>query len=157
MEFEVTSDQRTGKPIACRVVRLEAGSVSFEVCECVTYAGCSFGIGDWKILQLLHRILRLNFACFLKDLSVTLQYSLATPILNENPDSCPELHIIRCMLSFGKVSLCSTKSEIKTTFNLNMKVSLCFGSFFSWVLGYCFGFFCLLFLNFLPKVMVKLT
>ena len=32
MEFEVTSDQRTGKPIACRVVRLEAGSVSFEVC-----------------------------------------------------------------------------------------------------------------------------
>ena len=33
MEFEVTSDQRTGKPIACRVVRLEAGSVSFEVCS----------------------------------------------------------------------------------------------------------------------------
>lgn len=31
MEFEVTSDQRTGKPIACRVVRLEAGSVSFEI------------------------------------------------------------------------------------------------------------------------------
>lgn len=33
MEFEITSDQRTGKPIACRVVRLEAGSVSFEVCS----------------------------------------------------------------------------------------------------------------------------
>lgn len=33
MEFEVTSDQRTGKPIACHVVRLEAGSVSFEVCS----------------------------------------------------------------------------------------------------------------------------
>lgn len=32
MEFEISSDQRTGKPIACRVVRLEAGSVSFEVC-----------------------------------------------------------------------------------------------------------------------------
>lgn len=31
LEFEVTSDQRTGKPIACRVVRLEAGSVSFEI------------------------------------------------------------------------------------------------------------------------------
>lgn len=33
MEFEISSDQRTGKPIACRVVRLEAGSVSFEVCH----------------------------------------------------------------------------------------------------------------------------
>lgn len=31
MEFEITSDQRTGKPIACHVVRLEAGSVSFEI------------------------------------------------------------------------------------------------------------------------------
>lgn len=31
MEFEISSDQRTGKPIACRVVRLEAGSVSFEI------------------------------------------------------------------------------------------------------------------------------
>lgn len=33
MEFEISSDQRTGKPIACRVMRLEAGSVSFEVCK----------------------------------------------------------------------------------------------------------------------------
>lgn len=32
MEFEISSDQRTGKQIACRVIRLEPGSVSFEVC-----------------------------------------------------------------------------------------------------------------------------
>ena len=32
MEFEISSDQRTGKPVACRVIRLEPGSVSFEVC-----------------------------------------------------------------------------------------------------------------------------
>lgn len=31
MEFEIVSDQRTGKPIACHVIRLEAGSVSFEI------------------------------------------------------------------------------------------------------------------------------
>lgn len=31
VEFEVTSDSRTGKPIASRVLRLEPGSVKFEV------------------------------------------------------------------------------------------------------------------------------
>ncbi len=31
VEFEVTSDSRTGKPIACRVLKLEPGSVTFEV------------------------------------------------------------------------------------------------------------------------------
>ena len=31
MEFEVTSDQRTGKPIACHLVKLDGGTVSFEV------------------------------------------------------------------------------------------------------------------------------
>ncbi|XP_046857099.1 cold shock domain-containing protein E1-like isoform X1 [Xenia sp. Carnegie-2017] len=30
VEFEVTSDSRKGKPIACRVVKLEQGSVTFE-------------------------------------------------------------------------------------------------------------------------------
>ena len=30
-------------------------------------AGCSLGIGDWKILWLLRRILRLNFTRSLKD------------------------------------------------------------------------------------------
>ena len=33
-----------------------------------TKAGCSLGIGDQRILRLLHRILRLNFACFLREL-----------------------------------------------------------------------------------------
>ena len=31
MEFEVTSDQRSGKPIACQLSRLSPGTVSFEV------------------------------------------------------------------------------------------------------------------------------
>ena len=31
MEFEVTCDQRSGKPIACQLNRLPAGTVSFEV------------------------------------------------------------------------------------------------------------------------------
>ena len=53
--------------------------------------GCSVDIGDLRILWLLHRILWLNFACFLKELCLfviilLLQYSLATPILNENPE-----------------------------------------------------------------------
>lgn len=53
----------------------------------VLCSGCSLAIGNW-------RILRLNFACFLREhfpihsnLPVT-EYSLATPIvaiLNENP------------------------------------------------------------------------
>ena len=42
-------------------------------------AGCSLGIGDWKMLQLLYRILRLHFACSLKE-PVTLHYSPATTI-----------------------------------------------------------------------------
>ena len=35
-----------------------------------SYSGCSSGLGDQKILQLLpvHRILWLNFACFLREL-----------------------------------------------------------------------------------------
>ena len=40
MEFEISADQRTGKPIACRVVRLEAGSVSFEVCSLIFNITC---------------------------------------------------------------------------------------------------------------------
>ena len=44
MEFEVTSDSRTGKPIACRVLKMEPGSVTFEVSIVGTvtslYAGC---------------------------------------------------------------------------------------------------------------------
>ena len=32
---------------------------------------------------------------------VSLQYSPATPILNENPDLCPEINVIRCMLNIG--------------------------------------------------------
>jgi hypothetical protein len=31
VEFDVTSDSRTGKPIACRILKLEHGSVTFEV------------------------------------------------------------------------------------------------------------------------------
>ena len=33
-----------------------------------SWPGCSSGIGDRRILRLLHRILRLNFACFLTGL-----------------------------------------------------------------------------------------
>ena len=33
-------------------------------------AGCFLGIGDWRILRLLRRILRLNFACFLRELCI---------------------------------------------------------------------------------------
>ena len=54
--------------------------------------GCSLGIGDWRILRLLRIILQLNFACSLKELCffynnspVTLHYSPAITILNENP------------------------------------------------------------------------
>ena len=33
VEFEITSDSRTGKPIACRILKLEPGSVTFEVSD----------------------------------------------------------------------------------------------------------------------------
>ena len=31
------------------------------------YPGCSLGIGDWRILWLLHRILQLEFVCFMRE------------------------------------------------------------------------------------------
>ena len=74
MEFEVTSDQRTGKPIACRVVRLEAGSVSFEVCSSsqlnivsvssvVIMSGSYLGCCGFKSCQSGAQILSLPYTC----------------------------------------------------------------------------------------------
>ena len=56
--------------------------------------GCSLGMGGWRMLQPLHIILCLSFACFLRDLCpfiiiLLLLYNIlhaATLILNENPD-----------------------------------------------------------------------
>ena len=60
-----------------------------------SYSGCSLGIGDWRILHLLYRILRLTCDLTLTDFysdmeplskysPVTLHLSPATRILNEN-------------------------------------------------------------------------
>ena len=54
----------------------------------------TLGVGDRRILQVLHRIFRLYFAHSLKELRsliiynypAILHYSSATTILNENPE-----------------------------------------------------------------------
>ena len=69
-------------------------SAMVETRDCLTE--CSLGIRDRRILRLLHRILRLNLACFLTELRpsrnnppVNFQCSPASPILNETPGCWP--------------------------------------------------------------------
>ena len=69
-------------------------SAMVETRDCLTE--CSLGIRDRRILRLLHKILRVNFACFLTELRpshnnppVTFQYSPVSPILNETPGCWP--------------------------------------------------------------------
>lgn len=67
MEFEISSDQRTGKPIACRVVRLEAGSVSFEVCS---FYFCKYiRVVYWTLRPFLLKDVRIWSTCMWMILS----------------------------------------------------------------------------------------